>query len=525
MIAASDLLVPLPLAIPLAGAALAIVLGASRAIQRLISVASLTAMLVVSCILVVRADDAGLVVHRAGGWPASIGITLVVDRLSGLMLVTSSLVLLAVMVYSIGQAGSEKRRVAFHPVYLVLAAGVAGSFLTTDLFNLFVSFEMMLAASYVLITLGGRPDQVRSGMTYVVISLIASTLFITVLALMYTATGTVNMADLAVRLTDVDPGVRAAFSLALLVVFGIKAGLFPLFFWLPDSYPTAPGPVTAIFAGLLTKVGVYAIIRTQTLMFEPTEWMGEVLIAVAILTMVVGGLGAIAQDDMKRILAFHIISQIGYMILGLGLFTVAGVAGAIFYVIHNIIVKTALLLVAVLVDRRAGSSRLSEIGGLVRTAPLISLLFAIPAMALAGLPPLSGFVGKLALVDAGFDAAEWIGVGAALATGILTLYSMTKIWNGVFWGEPDDRPAREPMPHRFGAPALMLAPTAVLGAAAIALALGGGIVYDVAERAADDLLDRNEYVSAVLDADVVDLAVDDAGTTADASVTDREVRP
>ncbi|MFZ8997247.1 MAG: proton-conducting transporter membrane subunit, partial [Ilumatobacteraceae bacterium] len=329
-------LVPLPVVIPLAAAAACVLLGRFRTLQRLVATAAMTAVLGVSIALLVGAEDRGILVHRSGGWPAPLGITLVVDRLSALMLVVSALVLLVVAVFAIGESAAERREPSFHPLYLVLAAGVAASFVTADLFNLFVAFEMMLSASYVLITLGGRPDQVRSGMSYVVISLVASTLFITLLALLYASTGTINMADLAVRLDDVDPELRAAFSIGLLIVFGIKAGLFPLFFWLPDSYPTAPGPVTAIFAGLLTKVGVYAIIRSQTLLFGLTEWMGTVLVVVAVLTMVVGVLGAIAQDDMKRILAFHIISQIGYMIFGLGLATVAGLAGAVFYIVHHI---------------------------------------------------------------------------------------------------------------------------------------------------------------------------------------------
>jgi multicomponent Na+:H+ antiporter subunit D len=493
-------LVPLPVAIPIIAAAASIVGGRSRSFQRIVSVTALTAVLGVSVALLVGADDDGFVVHRAGGWPAPLGITLVVDRLAGLMLVVSSLVLLAVMVYAIGQAGQERQRVVFHPVYLVLAAGVAASFVTADLFNLFVAFEMMLAASYVLITIGGRPDQVRSGMTYVVISLVASTLFITVLALLYAATGTVNMADLSVRLAEVDGGVRAAFSLALLVVFGIKAGLFPLFFWLPDSYPTAPGPVTAIFAGLLTKVGVYAIIRTQTLLFEPSDRIGTVLIVVAVLTMTVGVLGAIAQDDMKRILAFHIISQIGYMIFGLGLFTVAGIAGAVFYIVHHIIVKTALFLVAGLVDRRAGSSRLSEVGGLVRSAPVIAVLFAVPALSLAGLPPFSGFLAKFALVDAGLAARSWYGVAASLAVGLLTLFSMTKIWSGVFWGERDVAPRREPTAGgKLGGPLGMVGATAALALASIAVSVFAGPLYDVSERASRDLLEPSRYVEAILE--------------------------
>ena len=475
-------------------------LGRWRGAQRALSLAALSGVLGVCVALLVGADDEGVIVHRSGGWPASIGISLVVDRLAGLMLLVSALVLLAVMVYAIGQAGEEQRRVAFHPVYLVLAAGVSASFVTADLFNLFVAFEMMLAASYVLITLGGRPDQVRSGMSYVVISLVASSLFITTLALLYAATGTINMADLSVRLAEVDGSVRAFFALLLLLVFGIKAGLFPLFFWLPDSYPTAPGPVTAIFAGLLTKVGVYAIIRTQTLLFDTPDWMGTVLIVVAILTMVVGVLGAISQDDMKRILAFHIISQIGYMIFGLGLFTVAGVAGAVFYIVHHIIVKTALFLVAGLVSRRAGSSRLSEVGGLVRSAPIIAVLFAVPAMSLAGLPPFSGFLAKFALVDAGIADSSWIAVAASLAVGLLTLFSMTKIWAGVFWGEPEEEPRRQPrVDGRTGVPWAMAAPTALLAAASLAVSFGAGTLYDISERASIDLLERTDYVEAVLE--------------------------
>lgn len=492
-------LVPLPIVIPLIAAALCVSTGRWRNVQRTIALAALAALVGVSVALLVGADDRGAIVHQAGGWTAPLGISLLVDRLSALMLVVSSLVLLVVNVYSIGEGGEERRRVSFHPLYLVLAAGVSASFVTADLFNLFVAFEMMLAASYVLITLGGRPDQVRSGMSYVVISLVASTLFITMLALLYASTGTVNMADLAVRLEQVDPGVRAAFAIGLLIVFGIKAGLFPLFFWLPDSYPTAPGPVTAIFAGLLTKVGVYAIMRTQTLLFDTPAWMGTLLIIVSVLTMVVGVLGAISQDDMKRILAFHIVSQIGYMIFGLGLFTVAGIAGAVFYIVHHIIVKTALFLVTGLVAHRAGSSRLSEVGGLVRDAPVIAVLFAVPALSLAGLPPFSGFLAKFALADAGIASASWVAVGASLAVGLCTLFSMSKIWGGVFWGVPDEQPASVPRTeHRLGAPLLMLAPTAVLALASIAVSLFAGELYDVAHRAAVDLTDPSSYVDAVL---------------------------
>lgn len=352
-------LIPLPIIVPLLGAALCMILAQVRLAQRAVSLAALSSNVVVAIMLFVEVDDDGIVVTQAGGWPAPLGITLVVDRLSAVMLVVSSLMLLSVMVYAIGQGAEESRYAALNPVYLVLAAGVSASFITGDLFNLFVAFEMMLVASYVLLTLGGRPDQVRAGMSYVVISLVASTFFVTALAVIYAATGTVNMAQLSERMPDLPVGVSTGFSLLLILVFGIKAGLFPLFFWLPDSYPTASGAITAVFAGLLTKVGVYAIIRTQTLIFPPDAQQGTVLLVLAGLTMLVGVLGALAQDDLRRMLSFHIVSHIGYMIFGLALFTLAGIAGAVFYVVHHIVVKTALFLVAGLVVRRSGSDRLS----------------------------------------------------------------------------------------------------------------------------------------------------------------------
>ena len=347
-------LIPLPIIVPLLGAALCMILAQVRWAQRTVSLLALSSNVVVAIILLVRVDDDGIVVTQAGGWPAPLGITLVVDRLSAVMLVVSSLMLLSVLVYAIGQGAEESRYAAFNPVYLVLAAGVSASFITGDLFNLFVAFEMMLVASYVLLTLGGRPDQVRAGMSYVVISLVASTFFVTALAVIYAATGTVNMAQLSQRMPDLPIGVSTGFSLLLILVFGIKAGLFPLFFWLPDSYPTASGAITAVFAGLLTKVGVYAIIRTQTLIFPPDAQQGTVLLVLAGLTMLVGVLGALAQDDLRRMLSFHIVSHIGYMIFGLALFTLAGVAGAVFYVVHHIVVKTALFLVAGLVVASLG---------------------------------------------------------------------------------------------------------------------------------------------------------------------------
>jgi multicomponent Na+:H+ antiporter subunit D len=489
-------LVALPIALPLLGAALAIAVGRWRQAQRVIGVTTLTTVVGLSVALLVMVDADGTVAIQAGGWRAPVGISLVADRLAAIMLTVGALMLLAVLVYAIGQPGAESAHVGFHPVYLILAAGVAAAFLTGDLFNLFVAFEVMLTASYVLITLGGRPDQVRTGMTYVVISLLASTLFLIALAFVYAATGTVNMADLSSALAELPAGVRHALALLLLVVFGVKAAMFPLYFWLPDSYPTAPTPVTAVFAGLLTKVGVYAIIRSQTLLFAGDARPDSLLLVIAGATMVVGVLGAIAQDDIKRILSFHIVSQIGYMVMGLALFTLAGIAGAVLYVIHHIVVKTTLFLTAGVVEVRAGSGRLARIGGLAHVAPVIAVLFLLPALSLAGLPPFSGFVAKLALVEAGLSAGQYAVVAVSLLVSLLTLFSMTKIWAGAFWGEPAVEMRRS---TRAGGTRLMMGATAFLAGLSIAIAVAAGPLWALSERAAADLLDPQNYVSAVLD--------------------------
>ena len=493
-----NVLVPFPVVVPLLAAGLSLALHRRAALQRALGMAVMTLTVGASVVLLVRVEDQGPISVQVGGWPAPLGITLVADLFSAIMLVVSTTMVLAVLVYAVGSPLTADEGQVFHPVYLVLAAGVSASFLTGDLFNLFVAFEVMLVSSYVLITLGGRPAQVRAGMTYVVISLLASTLFVTAVALVYAATGTVNMADLAGRLDDIPDGARTALGLLLLVVFGVKAAIFPLFFWLPDAYPTAPTPVTAIFAGLLTKVGVYAIIRTQTLLF-PSEGPSTLLLVIAGATMVVGVLGAIAQDDVKRILSFHIVSQIGYMVLGLGLFSVAGIAGAIFYIVHHIVVKTALFLVSGLIEDATGTGALHRLGGLLRSTPLIAGLFLIPALSLAGLPPFSGFVAKLALVQAGLDLDRFLEVGVSLLVSLLTLFSMTKIWAGVFWGAPDEPPPVSGVGRvRLSSPRLMLAPTAALVGVSLAVAGAASPLYDLARRAAVTLVDRAAYVEAVL---------------------------
>jgi multicomponent Na+:H+ antiporter subunit D len=479
--------ISLLLAIPLGAAALTL-LTPQLWLRRGLSLTASTASLVISLIVLLGVDAGGTEVVAVGGWEAPLGITLVADRFAALMLSVSSAALLGVVVFAVGQRNNDRQFSAFHAVYQTLAAGVMLAFLTGDLFTLFVAFEIMLTASYVLITHRAGTEQVRATMTYVVVGLVASGLFLVAIGLLYAATGTVNLADLSLRLESIDPALRTAAGWLLFMVFGIKAAIFPLFFWLPDSYPTAVTPVTAIFAGLLTKVGVYAMIRTQTLLF-PGDGPSTTILVIAGLTMVIGVLGAIAQGDIKRILSFHIISQIGYMIMGLGFFTVAGIAAAIVFIVHQIVVKTVMFLVGGLVEAASGTGRLKDVAGVLHRFPIVALLFLPAALSLAGLPPFSGFVGKLALVQAGFDAGRWVIVGVSLFASVLTLFSMTKIWSGAFWGTPTSNLERAPARS-------MVAATAGLVALSVLIGLAGQPLLEIATRAAGDGGGRRIMIAA-----------------------------
>ena len=485
-------LATLPVVIPLVAAATTLLATRSLALKRIISILAAAASTAVAIALVAVVDADGAIVVSTGGWAPPIGIALVADRLAVLLLATSTVALLAVLVYAVSQRSTDEELGGFHAVYQMLAAGVALALLTGDLFTLFVAFEIMLTASYVLLTHRAGGSETRSTISYVVIGLAASALLLTTIGLIYAMTGTVNIADLTLKLDTVPPGVRAGLGWMLFMVFGIKAAIFPLFFWLPDSYPVAPTPVTALFAGLLTKIGVYAIIRTQTLLF-PSDEPVTLMLVIAGFTMIVGVLGAIAQKDIKRILSFHIVSQIGYMIMGLAFFTVAGVTAAIVFVVHQIIVKASLFLVGGLVEDSEGTGAIDGVDAVARRSPFIAALFLPAALSLAGFPPFSGFVGKLALVEAGFAIGAWVIIGISLLASVLTLFSMTKIWAGVFWGEP-----RTTSPLRV--PRGMVMATASLVIVSFAIAIAAEPLIDYAGRAATDLLADGAYRDLVLGA-------------------------
>jgi len=502
-----SLLVPLFVALPLLGAAFTLLLSRHRRMQIVVSITTLSATFVLAAVMLVVVDGGTPLAVSVGGWPLPFGIVLYVDRLAALLVAVSSIVLLAVLLFSVGQGaadGDEDTPVSiFHPTYLILAAGIFDSFIAGDLFNLYVGFEILLVASYVLITLGSTKERIRTGTVYIVVSLVSSIIFLSAIAMVYAALGTVNMAQIAERMGEIDPGVQMMLHVLLLLGFAVKAAIFPLSFWLPDSYPTAPAPVTAVFAGLLTKVGVYAIIRTETQLF-PDSNLDAVLMIAAIATMIIGILGAVAQAELKRILSFTLVSHVGYMIFGLAIHTSEAVGATVYYMVHHIVVQTTLFLAVGLIERFSGSTSILRVKGLVAGAPLIAALYFIPALNLGGLPPFSGFIGKYSLFEAAASVGTplmWASIAAGVVTSLLTLYALMRAWNLSFWreqdeaGEGDSRyqhlesaPAAQTQTERRASPRIMTGATIGMVAVTLALTVFAGPIYDVCERIGSSLL-------------------------------------
>jgi multicomponent Na+:H+ antiporter subunit D len=487
----------LPLLIPLITAALAILARRRPLVQSTLGlIGSGGVMLATLLLLLVVWRDGAQVLHL-GDWPAPYGITLVADLFSATMAALAGVTGFLATVYSVSSIDQRREAFGYYPLLLLLLMGVCGAFLTGDLFNLYVWFEVLLMASFVLLTLGGERGQIEGGFKYVTLNLIASTLFLTALGLLYGMTGTLNMAALAQSLrTAPYPGMILTVSTLFLVAFGIKAAVFPLYFWLPASYHTPPMAVSALFVGLLSKVGVYALVRVFTLLFvQDVAFTHTLILLVAGLTMASGALGAVAQTDMRRILSFLVVSQVGFAIMGLGFFTSRGVAGTVFYIIEDMLALPALFMAAGLVQRLGGSYELAQLGGLYRSRPLVAALYFVPALSISGIPPLSGFVAKLALIEAGLDRSHFVIVGTALAMSLLTLLSVIRIWSEVFWKA---RPASSEEAPARRLPATMIVPVAALALLVVLAGVGAGPVYALAARAADQLLNPAGYIARVL---------------------------
>lgn len=493
-------LLVLPILIPLFSGILILLSYRSSRLQRWLGMAGILILLVASLALFIIVLDREILVLQVGSWPAPFGITLVADLFSATMQLLTAIVGLAVGWYSLAAISEGRISYGYFALFHFLMMGVNGAFLTGDIFNLYVWFEVMLISSFVLMALGGERAQMAGAIKYVTINLVSSAIFLAALGILYGTAGTLNMADLSQKFAQIEMessrALISAVSVLFLAAFGIKAAIFPLFFWLPASYHTPPAAIAALFSGLLTKVGVYALIRVFTLVFlQDTDFTHALILILASLTMVVGVLGAMAQNEFRRILSFHIVSQIGYMLMGLGLFTPLALAGSVFYIVHHIIVKTNLFLISGVVECLEKSAILKKLGGLYRSQPALAFLFLVPAMSLAGIPPLSGFFAKFNLIRASLLVDQVAVAAVALGVSLLTLYSMIKIWNEAFW---------KPAFHDVEGPPQtisrnMILPVALLAALTIIIGLGIGQVVDLALRTGEQLSNPQLYIQSVLE--------------------------
>ena len=488
----------LPILLPMATALVLSLLRDSQQRSHGVALGGAVMHLALSIILLTTVLKYEVAVLWVGNWPAPFGICLAADYLSAAMVLITAVIHTAVIAYARHDIDPGQVRTGFYAFMQMLTAAVCGAFLTGDLFNLYVWFEVMLMASFGLLVMGHSPGRLTGGVKYVTINLVSTLFFITAIGLIYGLTGTLNMADLHVKVAGVEnTALLNAAAMLLMIAFGIKAALFPLFFWLPAAYHTLPVSVSAFFAGMLSKVGVYSLIRMFTLVFAAETGSAHApLLVVSALTMLSGVIGAASQMEMRRILSFHIISQVGYMVLGLALFTPLALAGAIVYLIHHIIVKANLFLVSGLVRQAGGTFSLKTIGGLYKTNGLLALCFIIPAFALAGFPPLSGFWAKLLIIKASLDSQQYTIAILSAAVGLLTVFSMIKIWSEAFW-----KPAStEHQGSSANCPLSpwMLAPVLILALVTVLLGLFMEPVIRFSVLAAGQLMDPQVYIKAVM---------------------------
>lgn len=463
--------------------------------QRFFSLFGLAVSLVAALGLMWKVKNVGVQTVTLGSWPAPFGITLVSDMLSVLLVTTSIIISVCVVMYSFTAIGEARERFYYYPAVLFMLTGINGAFTTGDIFNMFVFFEVLLIASYVLIVLGGEKRQLRESLKYLLVNVISSAMFVATVGLLYAVVGTLNMADISQKITGVgQTGYLTVIAILFLLVFGIKGALFPLYFWLPGSYTAPPMPVLALFGALLTKVGLYAIIRTYTLFFiHDISFTHELLLVLSVLTVVLGCIGALAYFDLKQIIIYNIIIAVGVILFGIAQMNDAGMSGGIFYLIHDIIIKAGLFLLIGIIIHVTGTSNLREMGGLMKTHASLGWMYLIAVFGLVGIPPLSGFIGKLLIVQGGFQAENIWTTIIILISSIIVLLSAIRIFVYAFWGEPVALPNTKLSSYRKE-----MIPATLLVVISIAYGVGAEWLVPYMGDASNLLLDPSVYIDAVL---------------------------
>lgn len=478
------------------------------ALARIFSVAGAAALAVIAVGLTLLAAQGGTHVYELGNWPAPFGIVLVLDRLSAMMLLVTAVLALIVLLYAIG-TGWDARGRHFHALYQFQLMGISGAFLTGDAFNLFVFFEVLLIASYGLMIHGGTAARLKAGLQYVVMNLAGSTLFLFALGTLYATTGTLNMADLAVKLREIpieDAALVRVAAMLLLIVFAIKAALFPVQFWLPGTYANAPAPVAALFA-IMTKVGAYAIVRLYTISFGPdvaatTTLAADWLLPGALITLAIGAFGVLGARRLLPLVSFAVLGSMGTLLVAVSAFTPQATAAALYYMVHSTFAAAILFLVAdAVVSRRGvGGDSLRALPAISQNG-LLSALFFAGAIAMAGMPPLSGFLGKLLILDAlRAPGTMWLIWSAILVTSLLTIVGFARAGSVLFWKSTALATPEPAQPAQAPPRPQALALTAVFAtlAALAALTTFSGPATGYFEATSAQLYDRTGYVAAVL---------------------------
>lgn len=486
----------LPIIIPFFTAMILMLAPKKIIFQRIGAMVGIIAALLSALYMLGVVSEQGPQTLTFGNWPAPFGITMVSDMLS-IVLVTTTLVLtLFIVWYSFSTIGEQREKFYYYPGIMFILTGINGAFTTGDIFNLFVFFEVFLMSSYLLIVLGGEKKQLQGSIYYLLINIISSALFVIAVAYLYSVVGTLNMADIAQKVATLgQPAILTVIAVLFLIVFGLKAALFPLFFWLPKAYASAPMPVLALFGALLTKVGVYAIMRTYTLIFvHDTDFTHELLMVLSILTIIFGCIGALAYFDVVQIIIYNIVIAVGVILFGVSQMNTAGLEGAMYYIVHDMLIKAALFMLIGILIAITGTSNLRNMGGLMKRYPLFGWTFLIAAFSLAGIPPLSGFIGKLLIVQSGFEANNpWMSI-IILLSSLVVLLSVIRIFIHAFWGE--EQPTMTSISETTYAK--QLTPTILLVAVTVLYGVGAEAIAPYMSDAGNVLMNPAIYIDAVM---------------------------
>lgn len=500
--AAGDWVIILPVVLALMGAALLLTLRNSRGGQAGFAILVVIAIIACDLILLNNVRLLGPQAMTMGKWLPPFGISFTADIMGAAFALAGAVVTLVVLIYVQSDIASREVRYGFHSMVLLLLAGVTGAFLTGDLFNLYVWFELMLIASFGLLIMGGRKIQLDGAIKYGFINFLATTIFLIALGLIYGLLGTLNMADIVAVAPKAPQGPMTAIAALLLLAFGMKAAAFPVNAWLPASYHTPNAAVSALFGGLLTKVGAYALLRSLVALLPASrDFMEPAITVVAIATLILSPLGALSQTNLRRAIGFMLIGGIGSILAGIAMGTLHGIAGAIMYAFHSMLTISALYLVAGLIERQTGTDDTRHMGGLYTANSPLSILFLVLVFAVAGLPPFLGFWPKLLLIEGGIGQGNNIMVFVLVLSSFLTVIAGTRLWSHIFWragreGENSEQPndrlrALSPRDNW-----LALAPTAALVAIVVWFGLQPNVLFEAGRFAAGQLLTTDNYIAA-----------------------------